>query len=83
MRRGEAAALQWRELDLDHEVVRLDENKTDSPRWWRLGPGVADALAAWRNVRGEVGPDELVFTARPAAVARPRLVSARRAFAGA
>jgi integrase len=38
MRRGEAATLHWKDVDLDHE--------TNHARWWRLASGVADALRA-------------------------------------
>jgi hypothetical protein len=34
MRASELAALRWRDLDLEHVLVRLDENKTDDPRAW-------------------------------------------------
>ena len=38
MREGEAARLEWTDLDLDHAggggSVSLDENKTDDPRSW-------------------------------------------------
>jgi len=44
LRGGEALKLQWSDLDLTRGVVRLDENKTDDPRAWALGPGVAAAL---------------------------------------
>ncbi|MCC6901783.1 MAG: protein kinase [Polyangiaceae bacterium] len=57
-----AVALQWFELDLEHGVVTLDENKTDNARWWRLGEGVAEALAAWKKMCGDVEPDDRVFT---------------------
>ncbi len=50
-RTSEAAGLAWAELDLDAGAVRLDENKTDDPRWWDLAPGVAAALRAWRAHR--------------------------------
>ncbi len=67
MRRGEAAALQWSDLDLDNETVSLDENKTDHPRWWRLSEGVAETLEAWKAFRtrelgGEPNPEDPVFT---------------------
>jgi integrase len=62
MRRGEAVTLAWQDLDLENGTVSLDENKTDHPRFWKLGPGVSDALSAWLERRGEPGPAELVFT---------------------
>ncbi len=60
MRKSEAADLQFRDLDLDNGTISLDENKTDNARWWKLGPGVAAALATWRK-RRKAGPDDLVF----------------------
>jgi integrase len=61
MRRSEAVRLTWVDVDLERSVVRLDENKTDHPRWWKLAPGVAEALMAWRGLRGDVAPTDLVF----------------------
>jgi integrase len=46
MRRGEAATLHWKDVDLDHETTSLGENETNHARWWRLASGVADALRA-------------------------------------
>ncbi len=62
VRRGEAAALQWRDLDLENGTISLDENKTDHPRWWRLAPGVTETLERWAAIRGTVEPEEHVFT---------------------
>jgi integrase len=62
MRRGEAAALEWRDIDLEHGTISLDENKTDHPRFWKLAPGVTETLAAWHAHRGEPEDDEHVFT---------------------
>ncbi|HEY2369950.1 MAG TPA: site-specific integrase [Polyangiaceae bacterium] len=44
---GEACALTIDAIDFVHGVVRLDENKTDDPRSWALGPDVVAALATW------------------------------------
>ncbi len=63
MRRGEAVSLTWSDIDLDHGVVKLDENKTDHPRWWKLGAGVTEALTQWRSLRSQPKPEELVFVA--------------------
>ncbi len=60
MRRSEAAELRWADLDLEHGTVSLDENKTDHPRMWKLGPGVAAALQRWRDQR-EAEPGDFVF----------------------
>lgn len=48
---GEAARLRFSDLDLDRGVITLDENKTDDPRAWALGAGVASALSAWKELR--------------------------------
>ncbi len=62
-RRSETAALQVHEIDVDHETVQLDENKTQHARWWKLSPGVADAIKAWLALReGDSEPDSLVFS---------------------
>jgi integrase len=45
MRKGEARALRWRDVDLERGAVALDENKTDDPRAWALAPDVAAVLA--------------------------------------
>ncbi len=58
VRRAEAADLQWKDLDLENETIALDENKTDHPRWWKLSPGVADALQAWRDHRRSRADDK-------------------------
>ena len=49
MRVSEAKRLVWGDVDLDRGIVHLDENKTDDPRAWALGPGVLAALKTWRN----------------------------------
>ncbi len=60
-RAGEALALQRRDVDLEHGVVHLDENKTDDPRSWALGSDVALALELYFELRGEVRPEDPVF----------------------
>ncbi len=60
-RRGEGVALQRADVDTEHATVNLDENKTDHPRWWKLSPGVAEALEAWFARRGDMTPESRVF----------------------
>ncbi len=60
-RKGEIVAITWADFDLERGVVRLDKNKTDHPRMWKLSPGVAAALAAWKLLRGDVAPSDRVF----------------------
>jgi integrase len=45
MRAGEA--LDWPSHDLKLGTVRLDENKTDDPRTWKLADDTAEALRRW------------------------------------
>jgi integrase len=52
-RSGEAFLLVWDDFDLARGTVNLDKNKTKSPRWWVLAPGVAAALRAWKAYREE------------------------------
>jgi integrase len=65
LRTSEAAGLRWRDLDLRHGAITLDENKTDDPRAWSLNPGVACALALWREERDDWADDDQVFTEGP------------------
>jgi len=50
-RKGESLALVFDDFDLPAEMVNLDKNKTDDPRSWRLSPGVARALSAYKALR--------------------------------
>jgi len=52
MRASELALLKWRDIDLEHGRVRLDENKTDDPRAWALSPDVTRVLAWWKKRTG-------------------------------
>jgi len=54
-----ALKLTWDQLDLDRGAVRLDRNKTDDPRAWKLDPGVTRALRWWRRHRRD--PYSCVF----------------------
>jgi integrase len=53
LRASEALRLTWQDLDLEHGIIRLDENKTDEARSWALGADVAAGLAAWKKIRGD------------------------------
>jgi integrase len=46
LRFGEAAALELRDVDRDRGVLTLDQNKTNDPRTWKLGPDVLRAVRA-------------------------------------
>lgn len=61
-RTGEAAALTWAMVDLERGALTLDKNKTDEPRAWALDPGVARALAAWKELAPATKPGDFVFT---------------------
>ncbi len=56
MRKSEARALTWDDLDLANGTVTLDQNKTDAPRSWPLDAGVVRALVKWKKARGGSGP---------------------------
>ena len=60
MRRGEAGALTWEDIDLERGALRLDENKTDDPRTWALDAGVVRALRAFRE-RSDSSDTDRVF----------------------
>jgi integrase len=55
VRVGEARNLTWAEVDLERGLVRLDANKTDEPRTWKLGPDVVESLRQWRALRPSDG----------------------------
>jgi integrase len=61
MRKGEAAALTWGDLDLTVGAINLDENKTDAPRAWALDPSVTTALRIWKGMRTDTKRTDLVF----------------------
>lgn len=48
-RTDELARLTWADVDLVHNRLDLDQNKTDRPRSWDMRPDVVDALAVWRE----------------------------------
>jgi len=49
MRKSEALALTWDDVDLERGVVRLDENKSKDPRAWALGLDVVTVLTWWKE----------------------------------
>lgn len=59
MRSSEAIQLRWGDVDLDDGSVVLDENKSDDPRSWALGPAVVLALGAFKPDGAE--PSDRVF----------------------
>ena len=64
MRISEALAMTWSDVDLARGTVRLDKNKTKSPRRWRLGDDVVRALrlrAAELESMSESRPTARVF----------------------
>ena len=62
MRATELALLKWKDVDLELGRIRLDENKTDDPRAWKLSPDVARVLAWWKKcTAGEPGDLVLGF----------------------
>ena len=70
MRRGEALALTWRDVDFDREVIRVRANwshgrlvttKGDRVRSIPLVPQLAERLGAFRQTAALSGPDDPVF----------------------
>jgi integrase len=49
MRFGEAASLQWSDVDLATGVVVLDRTKTSEPRSWKLGDDVVSTLTSYKK----------------------------------
>jgi integrase len=63
-RKGEVVVMTWSDLDLVRGIIKLDRNKTDHPRMWKLSPGVAAALAGWKKLRGDMKETDRVFVER-------------------
>jgi integrase/recombinase XerC len=71
LRRGEAAALDLADLDLDSRRVRVVGKGTSEPRWLPMSRAAAEALSAWLAVRPSGGEPSALFvrldTAAPGA----------------
>ncbi len=62
LRTDELARLTWADVDLVHNRLDLDENKTDRPRSWDMRPDVLMALTIWRErFRKKAASDARVF----------------------
>ncbi len=78
-RKSEAAGITWTDLDLEHGVLTLDENKTDDPRAWALDSGVVRALKWWKERQGvNAKPSSLVFAVNDEAIGARQLASTFR-----
>jgi len=62
IRRGDAECLRWRQIDFEYGTLRIETDKTDHGRMFLLNPGVVAALRAWKGLKGEVLPNDLVLT---------------------
>jgi len=69
LRVGEALRLTWRDVDLAVGVVKLDENKTDDARAWKLDAGVVAALKAFKP-EGAQGAQAIFAPEQPSRLAR-------------
>jgi integrase len=70
LRVSEMCQLRWRNVDVHHERLVIDEAKTDAGvRQVDLSLDVMEELMAWRAERQPASPDEYVF---PTASGRPR-----------
>ena len=62
MRTEEMARLRWRDVDLEHEGVNLERDKTGDPRDWDLRPDVVEALRRWKErPKPHTEPSDYVF----------------------
>jgi integrase len=52
---SEAASCNLAHVDLDRGAIRVDSNKTDKPRTWRLRPDVVVMLRAYLEIRRQRG----------------------------
>lgn len=48
---SEATRVTWECVDLERGTLRLDKNKTKSPRTWKLDASVVRALARWKKLQ--------------------------------
>jgi len=56
------ARLRWRDVDLEHGRVSLEQDKTDDPRDWNLRPDVVEALKRWKQqTKPHTEPSDCVF----------------------
>jgi len=65
LRLDEAARLDIKNVDLEHGVLSLDENKTDDPRAFALEPDVLAALTWWKEQYRAKAKDDHPFFVRP------------------
>ena len=77
LRVSEALDLTWGDVDLEHGVLNLEENKTDDPRTWVLDAGVAEALRRWRGRFGQQPSSSSPIFVDPAGFGIDRYEAAR------
>lgn len=61
LRVSELLRLTWADVDLEHGILTLDQNKTDDPRCWALDEGCIRALSLWRAERNDSGEEDRVI----------------------
>ena len=54
--------LSWRQLDHGIGVIRIESDKTDSARMFRLNPGTTLVLSAWKQAKGSGNADSFVVS---------------------
>lgn len=54
MRVSELRDLKWQNVDRKRGLVRLEVNKTDEPRTWKLREDVLEALKRWHQIQSPV-----------------------------
>lgn len=53
LRISEAVNMTWSDIDIEHETIKLDTNKTKDPRFWIMDPDVVAAVAAVKPADAE------------------------------
>lgn len=61
LRVSELLRLTWADVDLEHGILTLDENKTDDPRSWAMDESCISALSLWRAERRDTGEKDRVI----------------------
>ena len=60
----DVAELRWKDIDFRKGILDFRRPKTHRIRRTPLWPETIDMLKSWRNARGKVEPDQLVFVTR-------------------
>ena len=70
IRRGDVECLRWRQLDLVLGTLRVEADKTDHARLFKLDRGVVAALTQWQDLHSSPKSHEFVFAVSDGKVPR-------------